>query len=103
MHPYSFCFSRAAESEAPYNAFLVSLTDLFHSALKLSRRRQEELPVLRQVQNELELLAAAISEEFDILVKPQRQGEKLRSSRLNEAFAAFEAKVTEIRDRGVFL
>jgi uncharacterized membrane protein YccC len=86
-----------------YNAFLVSLTDLFHSALDLSRRRQEELPVLGQVRNELELLAAAISEEFDILVRPQRRGEKLRSSRLNDAFAAFEAKVTEIRDRGVLL
>jgi uncharacterized membrane protein YccC len=85
-----------------YNAFLVSLTNLFHSALDLSRRRQEELPILGQVQNELEALAAAISEEFDILIGPHRRGEGLRSSRLNEAFAAFEAKVNEIRDRGVF-
>ena len=83
-----------------YNAFLVSLTNLFHSALDLSRRRQEELPILGQVQNELELLAAAISEEFDILVGPNARGEKLRPSRLNEAF---EAKVNEIRDQGVFL
>jgi uncharacterized membrane protein YccC len=85
-----------------YNAFLVSLTDLFHSTLDLARRRQEELPILGQVQNELALLAAAISEEFDILIAPRRRGEKLRPSRLNEAFAAFEAKATEIRDRGVF-
>jgi uncharacterized membrane protein YccC len=86
-----------------YNAFLVSLTNLFHSALDLRRRRQEEIPILGQVQKELELLAAAISEEFNILVGPHRRGEKLRSSRLNEAFGAFEAKVSEIRDQGVFL
>jgi uncharacterized membrane protein YccC len=85
-----------------YNAFLVSLTDLFHSALDLSRRRQEEIPLVGQVQNELGLLAAAIVEEFDILIGPLRPGEKLRSSRLNEAFEAFEAKVNEIRDQGVF-
>ena len=85
-----------------YNAFLVSLTNLFHSALDLSRRPQEELPILGQVRNELELLAAAISEEFDILVGSPRRGDELRSSRLNDAFAAFEAKVNEIRDRGVF-
>ena len=85
-----------------YNAFLVSLTKLFHSALDLGRRRQEELPVLGQVQNELESLATAFSEEFDILVGPHRPGDKMRSSRLNEAFSAFEAKATEIHDRGVF-
>jgi uncharacterized membrane protein YccC len=85
-----------------YNAFLVSLTKLFHSALELSRRRQEELPILGRVQNELESLATAISEEFDILVGPHRPGDKMRSSRLNEAFSVFEAKVTEIRDRGMF-
>jgi uncharacterized membrane protein YccC len=84
-----------------YNAFLVSLTKLFHSALDLSQRRQEEHPILGQVQNELESLATAFSEEFDILVRPHRPGDKMRSSRLNEAFSAFEAKVTEIRDRGV--
>ena len=86
-----------------YNAFLVSLTDLFHSALDLSRRRQEELPILGQARNELESLATAISEEFDVLAGPHRRGEKLRPSRLNEAFATFEAKVNEIRDRGLFL
>ena len=85
-----------------YNEFLVALTKLFHSALDLSRRRQEELPILGQVRNELESLAAAISEEFDILAGPHPRGEKLRPSRLKEAFAAFEAKVNEIRDRGVF-
>src|SRR5215469_235414 len=85
-----------------YNAFLVSLTNLFHSALDLGRRRQEVLPILGRVENELLSLAAAISEEFAILTGPHRPGEKLPSSRLNEAFDAFEAKVNEIRDRGIF-
>ena len=85
-----------------YNAFLVYLTNLFHSALDLGRRRQEVLPILGQVENELLSLAAAISEEFAILAGPHRRGEKLPSSRLNESFDAFEAKVNEIRDQGVF-
>ena len=46
------------------------------------------MPILGQVQNELESRAAAISEKFDILVGPRRPGDKLRSSPLNEAFAA---------------
>jgi p-hydroxybenzoic acid efflux pump subunit AaeB len=85
-----------------YNAFLVSLTGLFHSALDLRLRRLEEMPILGQTQKELESLAVAIAQEFNILVGPHRRGEKLRSSRLNEAFGEFEAKVNEIRDQGVF-
>ena len=49
-----------------YNAFLVSLTNLFHAALDLSRH-QVEPSILDRVQHEIELVAAAISEEFDIL------------------------------------
>ena len=81
-----------------YNAFLVSLTNLFHAALNLSRN-QVEPSILGRMQHEIELIAAAISEEFDILTGPHRPGEKLRPSRLNEAFAAFEKKVNEIRDQ----
>jgi hypothetical protein len=86
---------------ANYNAFLASLTHLFHLALDLSRG-QVEASILNRVEPELEALAAAISEEFDILVGPHRSGEKLRSSRLNEAFAAFEGKVREIQNPGAF-
>ena len=86
---------------ANYNAFLASLTHLFHLALDLSRG-QVEASILNRLEPELEALAAAISEEFDILVGPHRSGEKLRSSRLNEAFAAFEGKVREIQNPGAF-
>jgi uncharacterized membrane protein YccC len=85
-----------------YNAFLVSITNLFHVVLDLSRRRPES-EILDPMRHELELVAAAISEEFDILTGPHLPGEKLRSSRLNEAFSAFEQKVIEIREQGTFL
>jgi len=85
-----------------YNAFLVSLTNLFHAALHLSRH-QVEPSILGRVQHEIELVAAAISEEFDILTGQHRPGEKLRPSRLNEAFAAFEEKVNEMRRQEVFV
>jgi uncharacterized membrane protein YccC len=85
-----------------YNAFLVSLTNLFHAALNLSRN-QVEPSILSRMHHEIELIAAAISEEFDILTGQHRPGEKLRPSRLNEAFAAFEKKVNEIRDQETFV
>jgi uncharacterized membrane protein YccC len=85
---------------ANYDAFLASLTHLFHLALDLSRGKVET-SILSRIEHELEALAAAISEEFDILAEPHRPGEKLRPSRLNEAFAALEVKVSEIRDQGV--
>jgi uncharacterized membrane protein YccC len=85
-----------------YNAFLVSITNLFHVVLDLSRRRPES-EILDPMRHELELVAAAISEEFDILTGPHRPGEKLRASRLNEAFSAFEQKVIENREQGTFL
>ena len=61
-----------------------------------------ETSILSRIEHELEALAAAIAEEFDILAEPHRPGEKLRPSRLNEAFAALEQKVSEIRGQGVF-
>src|SRR6266404_5040802 len=85
-----------------YNAFLVALTNLFHAALDL-RRREGESSILDHLQHEHEVLEAAISEEFGILTAPHRPGEKLRSSGLNEAFAAFEKKLNEIRDQGVLV
>ena len=85
-----------------YNAFLVSITNLFHVVLDLSLRRLDT-EILDRMRHEFELVAAAISEEFDILTGPHRPGEKLRVSRLNEAFSAFEQKVIEIREQGIFL
>jgi uncharacterized membrane protein YccC len=83
------------------NAFLASLTHLFHLALDLSRSKLET-SILSRLEQELEALAGAISKEFDILAEVHRPGEKLRSGRLNEAFAAFEEKVSETRHQGAF-
>jgi hypothetical protein len=52
---------------------------------------------------ETEALLAAIGEEFDLLSAAHAPGELLRSGRLNEAFARFEAKVNALRARGVLL
>jgi uncharacterized membrane protein YccC len=84
-----------------YNAFLVSLTNLFQVALDLSRRPVEP-SILGHVESELASLVDAASEEFNILTGPHHPDEKLRSSRLPEAFVAFEEKVNEMHDQGFF-
>ena len=83
-----------------YNAFLVSLTSLFDAGLDLSRY-QEVTWFLDHLRRQIESLLAAISDEFNILSAPPSPGEKLSSSRMNEAFAAFEEKVHEMRDEGI--
>jgi uncharacterized membrane protein YccC len=85
-----------------HNAFLVSLTNLFRAGLDLSRYRvgQRFLDHMRQ---EAQSLEAAISDEFNILTTSHPPGEKLRSGRLNEAFAALQEKVNETGDEGVLI
>jgi Fusaric acid resistance protein family len=83
-----------------YNSFLVSLTSLFDAGLDLSRY-QEVTWFLDHMRQQIESLLAAISDEFNILSAPLSPGEKLSSSRMNEAFAAFEEKVHEMRDEGI--
>jgi uncharacterized membrane protein YccC len=83
-----------------YNAFLVSLTSLFDAALDLSRY-QGITWFLDHMRQQIETLLAAISDEFNILSAPLSPGEKLSSSRMNEAFAALEEKVHEMRDEGI--
>src|SRR5260221_1256991 len=83
-----------------YNAFLVSLINLFHVGLYLSRHRVEPW-FLDHIRQETETLLAAISDEFNILTTARSPGEKLRSGRLKETFAALQEKVNEIRDHGV--
>jgi uncharacterized membrane protein YccC len=85
-----------------YNAFLVSLTNLFRAGLDLSRYRVEQR-FLDHMRHEAESLQAAISDEFNILTTSHPPGEKLRSGRLNEAFAALQEKVNETRDEGVLI
>jgi uncharacterized membrane protein YccC len=85
-----------------YNAFLVSLTNLFQAGLDLGRHIVEPL-FLGHLQHEMESLLAAICEELDILTGSRSPGEKLGSSPMNEAFAAFEEKVNKIRSQGVLI
>jgi uncharacterized membrane protein YccC len=85
---------------ANYNAFLVSLTSLFDAGLDLSRY-QEVSWFLDHPRQQIDSLLAAISDEFNILSAPLSPGEELRSSRMNEAFAAVEEKVREMRDEGI--
>ncbi len=83
---------------ANYHAFLVSLTDLFQSALDLDRRRRDESPMLEKLQNELEVANAAISEEFAILTRPRLRHEKLQPSQLKAPFLLLEEKIRAIRN-----
>jgi hypothetical protein len=80
----------------------VSLTNLFHVGLYLSRHRVEPW-FLDHIRQETESLLAAISDEFNILTTARSPGEKLRSSRPNETFAALQEKVNEIRTQGVLI
>jgi uncharacterized membrane protein YccC len=85
-----------------YSAFLVALNNLFHAGLALNRHRGEAW-FLEHVQFELESLFTAISDELGILIRSISPGKRLPSSRINEAFAAFEAKVKQIRAQGILL
>jgi uncharacterized membrane protein YccC len=84
-----------------HSAFLASATHVFYLVLDLSRC-ELETSILSGIEPELEAVAAAISEEFNILAAPHRPDEKLDSSRLHEAFAAFEEKVSELLEQGAF-
>jgi uncharacterized membrane protein YgaE (UPF0421/DUF939 family) len=82
---------------ANYNAFVVSLTDLFQSAADLERRRKNELPILERFRDEIEALNAAIAEEFAILTRARLGQEKLPPSPVKERLEALEAKITLLR------
>lgn len=85
-----------------YNAFMVSLTNLFNAGLDLGRHHGEAC-FLEQLEPEMGSLFAAICEEFEILTDSVSPGEKREPSSMNEAFAAFEEKVHQIRDQGMLL
>jgi len=85
-----------------YNAFLVSLINLFPAGLYVSRHRVEPW-LLDHMRPEMESLLGAIADEFNILTTSHPPGEKLRSGRLNEAFTALQEKVNETRDEGILI
>ena len=109
-------FGQFRASQVPYAYFLTGLTtiamatygvtdpaDVWQIGLNLDLGRgRVESSMLSRIDDELEAVAVAISEEFGILAEGYRPGEKLRSSPLNEAFATFEEKVSEIREQGAF-
>jgi uncharacterized membrane protein YccC len=82
---------------ANYNAFIVALTDLFQSAADLERRRQNELPILDRVRDEIEALNSAIAEEFAILARPRFGYENLPPSPVKEPLNVLEAKIILLR------
>ena len=85
-----------------YNAFMVSLTNLFHAGLDLSRHRGETC-FLERLEPEIGSLFAAICEEFEILISSVSADEKMGSSSMNDTFAGFEEKVHKICDLGMWL
>jgi hypothetical protein len=95
------------------NAFMVALTNLFNAALDFSRHRGEAV-FLKHVRCEMEFLFAAVSNEFDNLLRLVHPSKELslhdvsatvdasgRIDVMNEAFAAFEVKTNQIRSRGM--
>jgi hypothetical protein len=87
---------------ADYNSFMVSLSNLFHVGLALNRHRGEAW-FLEHVKREMESLFEAVSEEFNILTGPSSPGRGLPPTLLKEKFVVFEAKVTQMRGRGMLV
>ena len=82
---------------ANYNAFVVSLVDLFQSAVDLEHRRQNELPILNRMRDEIEALNAAIVQEFAVLTRPRLGHQQLPPSHLRERLEALEARFILLR------
>jgi hypothetical protein len=85
-----------------YESYLLFLIRLFHASLDTRRWSKGETFILDHMHGELDALEKAISGEFEILTKPQPAAEELRPSKLHEAFAAFESRVRELRNQGIF-
>jgi uncharacterized membrane protein YccC len=87
---------------ANYNAFVVSLTNLFQSALFLERKRKEESDFIERIQSELEAVSSAIAEEFRILTRIYPPGNRLPETKLDEAYEKFLEKLNAMRNAGLF-
>ena len=86
-----------------YNAFVVSLTNLFEAALHLERKRQEESQYIVRIQNELAALFTAIAQEFQILVRPYSPGARLPETTIDKAFDTLFEKLSALRAAGQFV
>ena len=86
-----------------YNAFVVSLTNLFQAALHLERKRQEESQYIVRIQNELAALFTAIAQEFQILIRPYSPGARLPETTIDKAFDTLFEKLSALRAAGEFV
>jgi uncharacterized membrane protein YccC len=86
-----------------YNAFVVSLTNLFQAALHLERKRQEESEYIARIQNELAAASTAVTQEFQILMRPYSPGAQLPETRLDHAFDSLFEKLSALRATGLFV
>jgi uncharacterized membrane protein YccC len=85
-----------------YNAFVVALTNLFHSALHLESKRQEESQYIARIQKELAAAATGVAQEFQILIGVYPPGAQLPETTINEAFDALLQKLSSLRATGLF-
>ena len=85
-----------------YNAFVVSLTNLFQAALHLETKREEESQYIAGIQNELAGVSTAIAEEFQILMRPYSPGARVPETKLGEAFDTLLEKLSALRAAGLF-
>jgi hypothetical protein len=86
-----------------YNAFVVSLTNLFQAALHLQRKRQEESQYISRIKIELEAASMAIAQEFQILVRSDSPGARLPETTINEAYDVLFEKLKALRTAGLFV
>ena len=85
-----------------YNAFVVSLTNLFQAALHLETKRQEESQYIARIQNELAAAATAVAQEFEILMRAYPPGAQLPETTIDEAFDTLLEKLNSLRAAGLF-
>jgi uncharacterized membrane protein YccC len=85
-----------------YNAFVVSLTNLFQAALHLETKREEESQYIAGIQNELAGVSTAIAEEFQILMRPYSPGPRVPETKLGESFDTLLEKLSALRAAGLF-
>jgi uncharacterized membrane protein YccC len=83
-----------------YNAFLVSLTNLFQSARHLERKRKEESVYIERIQGELETISSAIAAEFAILTTIYPPGSQLPETKLDKAYDTLLEKLNAMRKAG---
>jgi len=86
-----------------YNAFVVSLTNLFQAALHLERKRQEESLYTARIRNELAAASTAVAQEFQILMSDYSPGTRLPETTIDEAFNTLFEKVNALRAAGLFV